>query len=91
LATVPLIAILAGRGAASGWDAETSAGLRRPLQTVAAVLSVWTLFVAMNAWKGWFIFDERAPAQFVVGLLQFGFGVHHDRPVPGDRFLERLA
>jgi len=55
LATVPLIAILAARGAASGWEPEISPGLRRPLQTVAAILSVWTLLVAMNAWKGWFI------------------------------------
>jgi len=54
LATVPLIAILAARGAASGWEPETSAALRRPLQTLAALLSVWTLFVAMNAWVGWF-------------------------------------
>ncbi|HEX5071275.1 MAG TPA: hypothetical protein VFV78_13750 [Vicinamibacterales bacterium] len=54
LATVPLIAILAARGAASGWEAETPAGLRRPLQTVAAVLCVWALLVAMWAWMGWF-------------------------------------
>lgn len=54
LATVPLVAILAARGAASGWEADTSAGLRRPLQTVAAILSVWTILVAMWAWIGWF-------------------------------------
>lgn len=54
LATVPLIAILAARGAAAGWESETSVGLKRPLQTLAAVMSVWTLFVAMNAWVGWF-------------------------------------
>jgi hypothetical protein len=24
-------------------------------------------------------------------LAQFRFGVHHDRPIPGDRFIERKA
>ncbi len=54
LATVPLIAILAARGAASGWEAETPRGLRRPLQTLAAMLSVWVLLMAVRAWMGWF-------------------------------------
>jgi hypothetical protein len=32
LATVPLIAISAARGAASGWEAETSVALKRPFK-----------------------------------------------------------
>jgi hypothetical protein len=35
--------------------------------------------------------DERSAAQLADGLLQLGLGVHHDRAVPGDRLLERLA
>src|SRR5262245_54289485 len=37
------------------------------------------------------VLDERAVAQLQGGLLQLGLGVHHDRPVPGDRLLDRLA
>src|SRR5580658_3364973 len=37
------------------------------------------------------LLDERAAAQFGKGLLQFGLRVHHDRAVPGDRLLDRLA
>src|SRR5262245_39719974 len=35
--------------------------------------------------------DKRAVLQLGNGLLQLGLGVHHDRPVPGDRLLDRLA
>ena len=35
--------------------------------------------------------NERAVSQFVVGTLQLVAGVHHDRPVPCDRFLDGLA
>ena len=35
--------------------------------------------------------DERAVAQLGNRLLQFRLGVHHDRAVPGDRLLDRLA
>src|SRR5689334_23649803 len=35
--------------------------------------------------------DERAVAQLAHRLVQFGLRVHHDRPVPGDRLLDRLA
>jgi hypothetical protein len=54
LATVPLIAVLAARGAAAGWDPETSDSLRRPLQLAAIVLLAGTLILAVNAWLGWF-------------------------------------
>ena len=35
--------------------------------------------------------DERPVAQLGDGLLQLVLGVHDDRPVPGDRLLDRLA
>ena len=35
--------------------------------------------------------DEAAVAQLGDGLLQLGLGVHHDRSIPGDRLLDRLA
>src|SRR5580704_16162803 len=35
--------------------------------------------------------DEGAVAQLGKGLLQLGFGVHHNRAIPGDRLLDRLA
>ena len=55
LATVPLIAVLAGRGAATGWDPTTTEVVRKPLQYVAAALMAWTLIVAAQTWLGWFI------------------------------------
>lgn len=54
LATLPLIAVLAARGAGVGWEAETPGYLRRPLQVVAIALLVWILFKALDAWLGWF-------------------------------------
>src|SRR5579862_6641399 len=35
--------------------------------------------------------DESAVAQLCESLLQLGLAVHHDRSIPGDRFLDRLA
>src|SRR5690242_10113475 len=35
--------------------------------------------------------DERAVAQLAHRLLQFRLRVHHNRPIPGHRFLDRLA
>src|SRR6516164_3966004 len=37
------------------------------------------------------ILDEGAVAQFGHGLLQLGLRVHHDRSIPGDWLLDRLA
>ena len=37
------------------------------------------------------ILDEGAVAQFGYGLLKLRLRVHHDRSVPGDRFLDRFA
>jgi hypothetical protein len=54
LATMPLVAILAARGATAGWEAEAPAVLRRPLQIVAIALLAWTLFTGLQAWLGWF-------------------------------------
>lgn len=54
LATVPLIAILAGRGAMFGWESEIGHSARRPLQVLAAVLVAWTIALALQQWLGWF-------------------------------------
>lgn len=54
LATVPLVAILAGRGAAAGWDASTPNSVRRLLQYLSVILMAWTLEGAVQAWLGWF-------------------------------------
>lgn len=54
LATLPLVAILAARGAAFGWTPDVPASVRRPLQVSAIVLVVWTLGVGLRAWLGWF-------------------------------------
>ena len=35
--------------------------------------------------------DESARPQFGVGLPQLLFGIHHDRPVPRYRLLDRLS
>src|SRR5262245_24379697 len=37
------------------------------------------------------VLDEGAVAQLAHRLLQLGLRVHHDRAVPGDRLLDRLA
>src|SRR5262249_9768309 len=37
------------------------------------------------------LLDERAVVQLGEGLPQLGLGIHHDRTVPGDRLLDRLA
>src|SRR6267142_4343620 len=37
------------------------------------------------------VLDEGPVIQLRDRLLQLGLGVHHDRPVPGDRLLDRLA
>ena len=54
LATLPLIAILAARGAGVGWEAGTPSYLRWPFQAIAIVLLGWILFIGLNAWLGWF-------------------------------------
>src|SRR6185295_7798986 len=41
--------------------------------------------------EGSAMLDERAVLKFANGLLNFRIRVHHDRPVPGDRLLDRLA
>ena len=54
LATVPLLAILAARGASSGWDESMPAPVRAPLRWTAVVLTSWAM---LNAWwglVGWF-------------------------------------
>ncbi len=53
LATLPLVAILAGRGAACGWETDAPASLRRTLQIVSLVLVAWTLFNGLQMWLGW--------------------------------------
>src|SRR6266436_8068829 len=37
------------------------------------------------------LLDERAVVQLGERLLKLGLGVHHDRPVPRNRFLDRFA
>jgi hypothetical protein len=54
LATAPLLAVLAARGAACGWDANTPAAWRRPSQITALLLIAWALSLAINGWVGWF-------------------------------------
>ena len=54
LATIPLVAILAAKGAASGWDDDTPSGARTPLRAVAVVLIGWSLWIAWHALIGWF-------------------------------------
>lgn len=51
LATLPLVAVLAGRGAAFGWEPDAPA--RRLLQVSAVALVVWTLLVGLETWLGW--------------------------------------
>src|SRR6201996_9278431 len=40
---------------------------------------------------GWPLPDKRPLPELGEGLLQLGLRVHHDRAVPGDRLLDRLA
>ena len=54
LATIPLLVILAARGAAIGWEPETAEPARRPLQTAAALLCIAAFALAVQAWLGWF-------------------------------------
>ena len=54
LATLPLVAILAARGAALGLEAGTPSYLRWPLQVIAIGLLGWILFIGLNTWLQWF-------------------------------------
>ena len=54
LAVLPLVAILAGRGAAAGWSEETPATARTLLRTVSVVLIAWAVVVAVQSILGWF-------------------------------------
>ncbi len=54
LATIPLVAILAAKGAAAGWDDGTPSGARTPLRAVAVLLIGWSLWIAWHALIGWF-------------------------------------
>jgi hypothetical protein len=54
LATVPLIAILAARGGALGWEPDIAPSWRRPLQITAVVLIAAVFVVAVQTWLGWF-------------------------------------
>jgi hypothetical protein len=53
LATLPLFAILAARGAAFGWQADAPASLRRVLQIASIVLVIGTLLGGLWTWLGW--------------------------------------
>jgi hypothetical protein len=54
LATIPLVAILAAKGAAGGWDDETPAAIRTPLRAAAVLLTAWSVYLAWQALIGWF-------------------------------------
>ena len=54
LATLPLVAILAARGAAFGWEPDPPAYLRQPLQVFSVLMLTWVLFIGLNTWLGWF-------------------------------------
>jgi hypothetical protein len=54
LATMPLVAILAAKGASLGWDAASPPGSRRALQIAAVVLMIWTFGIAVDEWIHWF-------------------------------------
>jgi len=54
LATMPLIAILAARGAVFGWEPDPPAYLRQPLQVFSVAMLAWVLFIGLNTWLGWF-------------------------------------
>ena len=53
LATLPLLAVLAARGAAFGWQADAPASVRRLLQVVSIVLVIGTLLGGLWAWIAW--------------------------------------
>jgi hypothetical protein len=55
LATLPLVAILAARGAAFGWAPDAPAGAKRLLQIGSIVLVFATLGVALQAWIRWIV------------------------------------
>ena len=63
LATIPLVAILAARGAAIGWEPETPDAARRPLQVGAALLCIAAFALAVQAWLGWFSRDLELEAR----------------------------
>jgi len=54
LATIPLIAILAAKGAAAGWDDETPSGTRMLRRVAGAVLIAGAINIAWHALIGWF-------------------------------------
>ena len=54
LATVPMLAILAARGAALAWE-PGDIPLRRALQWATVALLVATLVLAVGAWTGWLL------------------------------------
>jgi hypothetical protein len=54
LATIPLVAILAAKGAAAGWDDETPAGARTPMRGLAIALIALATYGAWQALIGWF-------------------------------------
>jgi hypothetical protein len=54
LATIPVMAVLAARGATAGWDESTPPALRTPLRAAAAILIGWELWIAWNGIRGWF-------------------------------------
>lgn len=54
LATMPLVAVLAGRGAALGWDEDCPRSARGPLKLAAVALLAWATYGMWNALIGWF-------------------------------------
>jgi hypothetical protein len=53
LATLPLVAILAARGAALAWSTGAPASIRPVLQVVSILLVLWTLLVGLWTWLAW--------------------------------------
>lgn len=56
LATIPMVAILAARGASAGWDESVSLPeqVRRPLRAASVILIGWSGWIAWNSLLGWF-------------------------------------
>ena len=54
LATIPLVAVLAAKGAAAGWDDETPSGMRTLRRVAAIVLIAAAINIACHALTGWF-------------------------------------
>ncbi len=54
LATLPLVAILAAKGAAAGWDDATPVAAQTPFKAIAMVLVGWSGWIAWTALLGWF-------------------------------------